>query len=105
VDVRSAADGSVRGSVAEGWNTPGMLSEDGEYLVVGGQDNCMFYNFSGGAYQPALPRYYPGDGTGEGRGAAPRVSFFPNRAADSAQSSAPSSPHAQQQIGTSTTLP
>ena len=72
VDVRSAADGSMRGSVAEGWNTPGMLSEDGVYLVVGGQDNCMFYNFTAGAYQPALPRFYPGDGTGERRPAFPR---------------------------------
>ena len=62
----------MRGSVAEGWNTPGMLSEDGVYLVVGGQDNCMFYNFSAGAYQPALPRFYPGDGTGERRPALRR---------------------------------
>ena len=63
VEVMSGADGTVRGSVGEGWNTPGMLSEDGNYLVVGGQDNCMFYNYTGGAYQPALPRFRPGDGT------------------------------------------
>lgn len=58
------SSGELRFSAFEGWNTPGQISDSGDYLVLPGQDMVSFLKWDAATstYSPAFPIFRPTNG-------------------------------------------